>query len=464
MDSKFLKISKKIIAIMIVVMMCGTNISNAAFSNLKGRRSLMDNLKDALSNVFNFNFYDATDLQIDLEKWQNSGNYDFSQIQDMVGKLDDQDLKLDLEKVLGDFSLFSLDGILGGIDFSGIDLDLSSMLSSIDLSGLLDTLLGLIISGEELPVDAKTVTTSSVSAGAFSGDDYKVKLSAKVYENPNNKDGKWAVLIHPFLLNGELIAKVLGSFYYEAGYSIIAVDLRGFGDSEGSMAMGFLDSLDVYDWIRYIRDTYDAQQIMIHGVSIGGSTTNYISGIDKFIKGDEKVRIENATGEKIKSLSELGVIGLVDDCGYTNMLQFLDDKDQLIGMGIGLTDETFDYYSDATNSLKNCTLPVMIIHGTSDTTVDVSNGDTVNATLTAAGCDVVYHREEGRAHAAILMGTDRETYGEWVKEHRSKCEVKDSVINNGSTNNEKTDTTTTETENSNFLSNILNKFKGLFNF
>lgn len=492
MDSKFFRISKKIIAIMMVAIICGTNVSSA-FSFFGGSSSkpsssigsfggsiskpsssigIFDKLKNALSNAFNFGSYDKFDLQMDLRDFKSSGNFDLSQLQGLVGKVNDKDLKFDLQSVLGNFESFSLDGILGGLDFSGIDLDLSSILSSIDLSGVLDLLLGLLIQGEDMPVDATTVTTTSVSAGAFAGDDYRVDLSAKVYKN-NNSD-KWAVLVHPFLLNGKLIAKALGTFYYDLGYNVIAVDLRGFGDSDGSMAMGFLDSLDVYDWVRFIRKEYGAKQIMIHGVSIGGSTVNYISGIDGFIKGKEKARIEQAIGETIKPLRELGVIGLVDDCGYTNMLQFLDSKDLLMGLGIGLTDETFDYYSDATNSLKYCTLPVMVIHGDADTTVKVDNAYTVINTLSQTNYPVKEehkHIESGRVHAAIIMGTDRDTYGDWVEafvkenENNKQFIIGDPPIQNDNIIVEDqiiTDTLTTEKE-GNFFDKIKNALKGLFN-
>ena len=54
-----------------------------------------------------------------------------------------------------------------------------------------------------------------------------------------------------------------------------------------------------------------------------------------------------------KTLKDKNVIGLIEDCGYTDMTEF-EDKNSLLSMGIGLDESNFDYYSDARNSLKYC--------------------------------------------------------------------------------------------------------------
>lgn len=466
MDSKFLKISKKIIAIMMVTIILGTNVTSAfsflgeSSSNTNSSTGIFDKLKNALSNVFNFGTYDTSDLRYDLTNMQNTGNFDFNKIKNLVEKLPSGQDKNILSGILGEYSKFSAGGILGNKDFSKLDFDLSSILSGIDLSSILDMLLGLLIKGEDLPVEADTVQITAQTAGDFAGSDYEVKLNANIYRNGNSN--KWAVLIHPFMLNGKTIVKSIGSFYYEQGYNIIAPDLRGFGDSEGSVALGFLESLDVYDWLWYLNEKHKPSQVIIHGVSLGAATTNFLSGIDKFILEEDKTRIER----EIKPLKNLNVVGLVEDCGYAEMTQFAPETFlKMLGIGI---EENFEYYSNAENSLQHCNLPVLVIHGTSDTMVDYENATVVQNAVTRGGGKVTHYKIEGGAHAGILMGSNSEEYKQYVQAFIKECEA-----NNVPTVDNRVEIEIegpkppllyeqeTKQEDG-FLDGLLNKIKGLF--
>ena len=148
--------------------------------------------------------------------------------------------------------------------------------------------------------------------------------------------------------------------------------------------------------------------------------TLFLSGIDEFMKnGPTKINTE------IKPIDELKVIGLVEDCGYTDMEDF-SSKSSLIGMGIGLTESNFDYYSKATNSLKYCDLPILIIHGTKDIIVKVENADIVKNTVKG------YVEEwlvEGQNHAFIIMGQKKDEYKTHVQDFIDKCTNKDAQTN-----------------------------------
>ena len=106
-------------------------------------------------------------------------------------------------------------------------------------------------------------------------------------------------------MNGQSMADAVGQMYLDQGYNILAPDSRGYGTSEGSVAMGYVESLDVWDWLTYLNSTYGdkCQQVIIHGVSLGGATTVFASGLE--VNG--------------KTLKDQKVIGLVEDCGYTSL-------------------------------------------------------------------------------------------------------------------------------------------------
>lgn len=131
-----------------------------------------------------------------------------------------------------------------------------------------------------------------------------VDLKAKVYINDPNST-KWVVLVHGNMMSGEAMANAVGSMYADQGVNILAPDLRGFGDSKGSVAMGYLEALDVHDWLVKLNNTKKVTDVIVHGVSLGGATTLQLWNLKGSTAG---VSIDN-----------LKVKGIVDDCGYTSM-------------------------------------------------------------------------------------------------------------------------------------------------
>ena len=375
---------------------------------------------------------------------KNSGNIDLSKISELINKLPNNGDKSILEYIM---SMFTSDGIS--------KIDLSSLVDK--LMGALQSLLG-ISGGSELPVEATSINMNAKTAAQFAGEDYNVKLHASVYmhvdENGNKDSDKWVLLIHANSLDGESIAKTVGPFYYEKGYNILAPDLRGAGDSEGECGLGFLESLDAYDWLNKLNDEYAVSQVFVHGISLGGATTNFLSGIDKFISnGPTKM---DAT---IKPISELKVIGLVEDCGYTDMTQFLS-KNSLLKSNIGLTEDNFDYYSKATNSLQYCNLPMLIIHGTSDIIVKVENADTVKNTVKGETEEWLV---DGQNHAFIIMGMKTDEYKEHVQAFIDKYENTSYIppVYTETTPKDDVVEETTPEETQSFFEKIINALKSL---
>ena len=144
------------------------------------------------------------------------------------------------------------------------------------------------------------------------------KLSARVYVVDKDSD-KWVVLVHGNMMSGSLMYSAVGNMYTDEGYNVIAPDLRGFGSSDGSVAMGYLESLDIYDWIKDLNNNWKSRYgvttapktIVVHGISLGGATTLQLA---------TNPDIASASAEPYThNLSSLNVKGFVDDCGYTSM-------------------------------------------------------------------------------------------------------------------------------------------------
>lgn len=423
---------KKILAIFILVIMVITPItSQAAFSFWPfGNR---DNVNTAVDNKYS----DIDDYKSFLNDSKNylQGIDENTSIEDM--KINIIDKITELQENYSDSSAIPyISNKILNETISSDETDPSSFLDSIQSviqSALGDTSIALNSLEPNVVIDDMVATT----AGNLSGEAYRVNLSGNIYyanvdSSGNPTSNKWVVLVHGFMMNGQAMADAIGDMYIEQGFNILAPDLRGFGNSggnEGKGGMGYLDSLDIWDWLTYLNEHYTCDEIFVHGVSLGGATTIFLSGLE--VDG--------------KTLKDQNVIGLVEDCGYTSMTGIVEDllntlgsnelvakilgifdvtdlsqvisrdtiKDMLINqVDVGLTAENFDEHENALASLEKCELPILIIHGTSDTTVPFENSTRVYETaMNNANIPYVQRFEaEGESHAFIILGNKENVY------------------------------------------------------
>ena len=256
MNSKILNHIKKVIIVSAAIILCSTN-TTYAFASQVTKNERAQRIRNFFTRIFDTDTertqeYNLEKLQMDLEDIKESGNIDLTKITELIDKLSNDQSKDILNGIKDMFA--NIIGNVEGVDISALLENLVNTL--LDTVGSLTGGLGDIIGGSttsSLPVEAESINMEAKTAAEFAGDDYAVNLHANVYmhvdENGNQDSDKWALLIHPFMLKGETIASNVGPFYYEKGYNIIAPDLRGFGESEGSVALGCIESMDVYDWL-----------------------------------------------------------------------------------------------------------------------------------------------------------------------------------------------------------------------
>lgn len=108
---------------------------------------------------------------------------------------------------------------------------------------------------------------------------------------------KWVICVHGYTSE----PKRMGSYalhHYNRGYNLLLPALRGHNVSEqNNITMGWLDRLDMLDWINYLINTYGEIRIVLHGVSMGAAT------------------VMMTTGEKLPS----NVKCCIADCGYSSV-------------------------------------------------------------------------------------------------------------------------------------------------
>lgn len=147
-------------------------------------------------------------------------------------------------------------------------------------------------------------------------------------------------------------------YEHELGYNVVMPELHGCGESGGeAIQMGWKDRLDVMQWMK----TFQADTMVVHGVSMGAATTMMLSG--------------EQMPEGIKDLR------FVEDCGYTCVWdEFAGQLKEQFGLPeFPLMHSTsllcrlrYGWSFDEASALKQvskCHYPMLFIHGDADTFV-----------------------------------------------------------------------------------------------
>ncbi len=368
-----------------------------------------------------------------------------TELQKELNKLDlnlsVDELKLDIVEILNKLQTLEIDsGILNGLTKVVLEVLAGTYDTGEELvNGVVSTVIPFIANAGKLldivlDYDEKVEITSTTAAKE-AGTRFQEKLTAYIYY-AEEKSNKWAVLVHPFMLSGEIYASSVAKMYLNKGYNVIAPDLRGFGASKGSVAMGYLESLDIWDWLTYINNSSNkgigdkaAKQVIIHGTSLGGATT-----------------LQTWTQVSFgRDLTKQNVIGIVDDCGYASMtgiiegmltstpgIDLINSLIELTGNGnlyqivgdenvktilmtmlkIGLTEENFDVKQDTFHSSRKISnVPLFVIHGNADTTVPFSiSKDIVVKKAKDAGLLYKFWEVPGQPHAFVILGMKNTEY------------------------------------------------------
>ncbi len=183
-------------------------------------------------------------------------------------------------------------------------------------------------------------------------------LHAIFYENENASD-IYVISCHGYTgIPGQNAIYI--KHFYEMGYNVLLPYLRGHGKSEHSYCtMGWLDRLDIIDWIGFILDKNPNAKIILHGVSMGAAT------------------VMMTTGEELPE----NVVCCIEDCGYTSVwdeysVQLKELYKLPSELVLSLLNPVakltlgFDFKeASALKQVKKSETPTLFIHGDKDTFV-----------------------------------------------------------------------------------------------
>ncbi len=183
---------------------------------------------------------------------------------------------------------------------------------------------------------------------------------------------KWVIMVHGYRDDADTIFAE-GLKFYELGYNLLLVDLRGHGSSEGDFfTMGWYERIDIKGWINKIVDLDPYAQIVLYGISMGAAT------------------VMMTLGEKLPSNVKAGI----EDCGYSSVYSiFLCCLNSMFGISgiparlllncvllyVKIKDGYWITDASSVKQLQKNKRPVLFIHGDSDTFVPTSMVDMVFA-------------------------------------------------------------------------------------
>lgn len=209
--------------------------------------------------------------------------------------------------------------------------------------------------------------TSNESKRWFKNSNYKEvyiksfdKKKLHAYEI-KNKLNTWVIIVHGYTNNALEMLDVAYNFY-KKGYSILLIDQRAHGKSDGVYSThGFYERKDMLSWIDYINKKKKTK-IILYGISMGGTVIMRTVG-------------ENLPGNVICAIEDCGFISNYDQ--FYNQLKYLKFLPKPIISSFNIFSSIFFgfniYKFNPEEILMNGKIPFMFIHGSSDKLVPPKN-------------------------------------------------------------------------------------------
>lgn len=215
---------------------------------------------------------------------------------------------------------------------------------------------------------------------------------------PQGEEKKVVLCFHGYTSEGMKDYLALSDYYMRKGYSLLLVDERAHGESEGDyIGFGCLDRKDALCWLDWIIERCGEDvEILMHGTSMGGATVLMASGL--------------TLPPQVK--------GIISDCGFTSPKEVFTHvmhsmyhlpafpvipaaniiNKRLAGYGM---DEC-----NAAREVRKATVPILMIHGDADTFVPVSMCEDIYENIASPKQKLIV---EGAAHAESYY-KDTEAY------------------------------------------------------
>lgn len=191
----------------------------------------------------------------------------------------------------------------------------------------------------------------------------------KLYNEENQKQvanfftkasHQWVLLLHDYRSNGyqDLAQEAYG--FHQRGFNVVVPDLRAHGESDGeTIGLGWLDRLDLKLWLQKVCEADQEAEIVLYGASMGAATVLMVSG--EKLPDNVKVLIADSSYTSVYSEFKFLLKRLTK---YpVNRFMALANSYAKKRIGYSLIQ------ASVTRQLGSNHLPVLFLHGGSDTLV-----------------------------------------------------------------------------------------------
>lgn len=168
-----------------------------------------------------------------------------------------------------------------------------------------------------------------------------------------------AVCVHGYTTTGFDACSSIATYFLKNGYDALIIDNRAHGKSEGDyVGFGILDRFDLIKWLEYLNERFEGKKnIILYGVSMGGSTVLMTAGLENFPKNVKAIIAECAF------TTPYDVFAHVMKKDY-HLPEFpimkINDRMCRKNAGYGFKD-----YSTLT-AVKSTDCPILFVHGSED--------------------------------------------------------------------------------------------------
>lgn len=204
-------------------------------------------------------------------------------------------------------------------------------------------------------------------------DDGYIFVAREVVINKDNNN--WAVILHGYNGSMEDIYDI-ARHYTKAGYNVLMPDLRASGESEGSfIGMGWLDRLDVINWIDVILEDNPSANIVVHGVDMGADAGLMLSG--EPIKSNIKAIVADGAYTSAWDVMKEEFKERHEDWPVFPLMEMINPVAKIWG-GYSLRE------ADAVKQVAKTSVPILLIQGGNDTYVTKEMADELNGAVASS--------------------------------------------------------------------------------
>lgn len=207
-------------------------------------------------------------------------------------------------------------------------------------------------------------------------------LRGKLYAGGRKK---LALVMHGYKVDPDFAMCIWEKLLYDNGFSLLVPDQRAHFSSDGRfITMGLSEARDVSAWAEYAVSRYPDSELLVLGMSMGGASVLFAGNYPKSVRAIIADCPFVSPSHQLERVSRMYHIPLFIAGPPTRMISRM------------LTGE--DFRRNCTENARNMGLPLLIIAGNADTTVDCRSTDAIIENNPSASRILV----EGAEHAVAL--------------------------------------------------------------